>query len=319
MWMLRPSSQPREVTIGLPPLLVESLGVGAEMLANYLTVLAEVGISDPAHHPPPMPVLCRICERQITPWWFEKHSELCLQEHRAELEVQIAQENLNEHRHAIVRVLDALESRKGRPGASESPSVQAEYKGLPIGPSPSTPSSGLGSGASSSSGTPPLSRDPSTSGLGHGRARSFAVRRPLTRIVELVLDLCDTALEINTPALKDFRMETADEIRTQSPQSESRISQVLQWQSPSSNTLDQEQGLAALAMDTEHIARAKVDAISLQEISAIRLPPPAATSISILQKRRLWKNRIHHPQRTLRCPLHRLPPQHCAFAQWTPR
>ncbi|OAL74665.1 AGC protein kinase [Trichophyton violaceum] len=259
MWMLRPSTEPREVTIGLPPLLVESLGVGAEVLANYLNVLAEVGISDPAHHPPPMPVLCRICERQITPWWFEKHSELCLQEHRAEMDVQMAQENLNEHRHRIVKVLDALEARKSR---DSSPFVgpQAEYKGLQIGPSPAS-TSGLVSGSSSSSGTPPRSRDPSTSGLGHSRGRSFAVRRPLARIVELILDLCDTALEINTPALKESRTDIGDEVRTQSPQSESRISQVLQWQSPSNHTLEQEKGLAALSADTEEVARAKVDAV----------------------------------------------------------
>ena len=115
MWMLRPSAAPREVTIDLPEVLVESLGVGAEMLAHYLTSLAEVGAKDPANHPPPLPVLCRICERQITPWWFEKHSELCLQEYRAEMEVQLAQEALTEHRNAIVKVLDALEARKGRP------------------------------------------------------------------------------------------------------------------------------------------------------------------------------------------------------------
>lgn len=254
--MLRPSSPPREVTIDLPPLLVESLGVGAEVLANYLTVLAEVGVDDPAHHPPPMPVLCRICERQITPWWFEKHSELCLQEHRAEMDVQMAQENLNEHRHSIVRVLDALEARQSRSQSGENVGPQAEYKNMPIGPAQATPS-----GSSSSSGTPPRSRDPSSSGLGHARARSFAVRRPLARIVELILDLCDTASEISTPALKEARAEAGDEIRTQSPQSDSRISQVLQWQSPSSNTMDQEQGLAALSNDTEQVAKAKVDAI----------------------------------------------------------
>ncbi|PGH13059.1 AGC protein kinase [Helicocarpus griseus UAMH5409] len=263
MWMLRPSTQPREVTIDLPPLLVESLGVGAEVLANYLTALAEAGSRDNAYVPPPPPVLCRICERQITPWWFEKHSELCLQEHGAEMDVQMAQDNLNEHRHAIVKVLDALEARKSRSAFGDTsplPGPQAEYKNLPIGPSQST--SGPVSGSSSSSGTPPRSRDPSTSGLGHVRTRSsFAVRRPLARIVELILDLCDTALEINTPALKDARTESGDEIRTQSPQSESRISQVLQWQSPSSNTLDQEQGLAALSADTERFARAKVDAV----------------------------------------------------------
>ncbi|GME25346.1 PAS domain-containing protein [Neofusicoccum parvum] len=85
MWMMRPSVV-REVTIDLPEILVESLGVGAEVLARYLTELAEAGAGDPAAHPPPPPVLCRICERQITPWWFEKHTDLCLQEHKAEME-----------------------------------------------------------------------------------------------------------------------------------------------------------------------------------------------------------------------------------------
>ncbi|CRG91758.1 serine/threonine-protein kinase RIM15 [Talaromyces islandicus] len=261
MWMLRPSTSPKEITIDLPPLLVESLGVGAEVLANHLTTLAERG--DEARSTKesiPTPILCRICERQITPWWFEKHSELCLQEHTAEMEVQIAQENLDEHRHAIVKVLDALEARQGRPmSADNQSSSRPEYKGLPIGPSPG--SSGPASTPGSSPATPPLSRDPSTSGFGHGRGRSFAVRRPLARIVELVLDLCDTALEISTPALKETRGDSAEDLRTLSPQSESRISQVLQWQSPGSNTLEQEQGLAALAADTEQVAKAKVEAV----------------------------------------------------------
>ncbi|KAL4900721.1 hypothetical protein BDW74DRAFT_161430 [Aspergillus multicolor] len=269
MWMLRPFSKPREVTIDLPSSLVESLGVGAEVLANYLTVLAEAAANEPdqSKHPAPEPVLCRICERQITPWWFEKHSDLCLQEHQAEMDVQIAQENLNEHRHAIVRVLDALEARQGRPANSRdggSPTLsQPEYKGLPIGPSPiaSVPSSGSASTTSSAPATPPRSRDQSVSGAGHARARSFAVRRPLARVVELILDLCDTALEINMPVLRESRGDNGDEFRTMSPQSESRISQVLQWHSPSSNTLEQEQGLAALCMDTEQVARSKVDAV----------------------------------------------------------
>ncbi|THC94673.1 hypothetical protein EYZ11_005858 [Aspergillus tanneri] len=269
MWMLRPFTQPREVTIDLPPLLVESLGVGAEVLANYLTTLAEAAANepDPSKYPAPSPVLCRICERQITPWWFEKHSDLCLQEHRAEMDVQISQENLNEHRHAIVKVLDTLENRQGRPfvlGDSNSAAIpQAEYKGLPIGPSPtaSAPSSGSVSNSSSAPGTPPRSRDHSVSGIGHARGRSFAVRRPLSRVVELILDLCDTALEINMPMIKETRTDAGDDFRTLSPQSESRISQVLQWQSPSSNTLDQEQGLAALCMDTERVSKSKVDAV----------------------------------------------------------
>ncbi|KAI1310386.1 putative response regulator receiver RIM15p [Xylaria venustula] len=254
MWMMRPWVPPREIKIDLPPLIVESLGSGAEILASYLTQLAESGQDDPANQPPaPKPVLCRICERYIPSWWFEKHTELCLQEHRAEMDVQMAQESLTEHRHAIVKVLDALEARKSRQLSDLSSAPVAEYKGQPIGPSSSTSSPG---GASPT----PSSRDRST-GFGHSRSRSFAVRRPQARIVELLLDLCDTAIEISPPAIKESASQGSGELRTQSPQSESRISQVLQWQSPGSNTVEQEQGLALLCMDTERVAKDKVEAV----------------------------------------------------------
>lgn len=266
MWMLRPSNPPREITIDLPELLVESLGLGAEILAHYLTSLAESGANDPENHPPPLPVLCRICERQITPWWFEKHSEGCTQEYRAEEAVTLAQDALAAHRPAIVKVLDALdpETRQNRSVSGETGlhTTPPEYKGLPIGPSPS--SSGTDSGRASPA-VPPRSRDSSTSGLGHGhvRVKSFTVRRPLYRVAELIIDLCDTAMAINTPAIKEARTQ-ADvdgDIRTQSPHSESLISQILQWSSPSASTLEHEQGLAALTADTEKLARAKVEAV----------------------------------------------------------
>ena len=266
MWMVKPAVS-REITIDLPELLVESLGTGAEMLANYLTLLTDVGVNDPAGHPPPLPVLCRICERQITPWWFEKHTELCAQDHRAEMDVQMAQDSLNEQRSALVKVLDALEAqaRLAKPSLTDSgspaPAPKPEYKGLQIGPN-SNPSSGTSSGRASPAHHGPRSRDSSSSGFSHSRARSFAVRRPLARIVELVLDLCDTAMEISTPSVKDSKTGGAHgEIRTQSPQSESRIQQVMQWQSPSAGLLENELGLAMLCDDTSRLANAKLEAV----------------------------------------------------------
>lgn len=257
--MIRPWVAPREIKIDLDSELVDSLGSGAEILASYLTRLAETGTEDPnAEQEPPASVLCRICERQIPGWWFEKHTDLCLQEHQAEMEVQMAQESLSEHRHAIVKVLDALEARRSRSIAGEQTTLPlADYKGLPIGPTLSS-SSSPGTASPTTSGA--RSRDRS-SGFGHARGRSFAVRRPQARIVELLLDLCDTAMEVSTPAIKESSAQKPGEFRTQSPQSESRISQVMQWQSPSTNTLEQEHGLALLCADTERIAKAKVDAV----------------------------------------------------------
>ncbi|KAK4459896.1 Serine/threonine-protein kinase cek1 [Cladorrhinum samala] len=258
MWMIRPWVPPREIKIDLPAVIVESLGSGAEVLASYLTQLAEAGPEDPSQHPPPLPVLCRICERQISPWWFEKHTDLCLQEHRAEMDVQMAQDNLTEHRHAIVKVLDALEARHSRSLTGDQALVpMAEYKGLVIGPPTSTTSS---PGTSSPAPTAGRSRDRSSGVVGHARARSFAVRRPQARIVELLLDLCDTAIEISTPAIKETS-QTSGEFRTQSPQSDGRITQVLQWETPQTNTLEQEQGLALLCADTERVSKEKVEAV----------------------------------------------------------
>lgn len=258
MWMIRPWVAPREIKIEMDPELVDSLGSGAQVLAGFLTHLAETSIDDPAYQEPPSSVLCRICERQIPGWWFEKHTDLCLQEHQAEMEVQLAQESLAEHRHAIVKVLDALEVRKSRSLSGEQQTLPlAEYKGMPIGP-PASSSSSPGTASPTTTGARSRER---SSGFGHARARSFAVRRPQARIVELLLDLCDTSMEISTPAIKDSSAHNPGEFRTQSPQSESRISQVMQWQSPSNNTLEQEHGLALLCADTERIAKAKVDAV----------------------------------------------------------
>ncbi len=261
MWMLQPAQEPVRIEIALPRALVETLGVGAEVLAKYLTELAEAGANDPENHPPPLPILCRVCERSIVPWWFEKHSDLCVQEHKAEMDVQMVQENLVEHRNAIVKVLDGFEARQGRGSSAESPPLNPlpEYKGMPIGPSPST-STGVSSATGSHDPSPARSRSPSAAGRGHARARSFVVRRPLVRIVELILDLCDTAMEINVPSIKDSKNNAEDEFKSQSPQSESRISQITQWQPPSS--LENEPGLAALSADTEKFARTKVDVVN---------------------------------------------------------
>lgn len=265
MWMLQPAAEHIQIEVELPRVLVEMLGIGAELLANYLSELTEAGANDPANHPPPLPIICRICERSIVPWWFERHSDLCVQEHKAEMDVQMVQEGLTEQRHAIVKVLDAFDRRPSRQGSGDSTPSNAvvEYKGMPIGPSPSTSSVSSLSGSQNPS--PARSRSPSTTGLGHSRGRStFIVRRPLVRIVELILDLCDTAIEINAPVIKDSGGDGGDELRTQSPQSENRIGQVLHWQPPSS--METEPGLAALSSDTERLARAKVEAVHRHQV-----------------------------------------------------
>lgn len=244
------------VTVNLPPVLVDSLGVGATMLAQYLKTVAETGSTDPERNPLPAPVLCRICERQIQPWWFEKHSDLCYLEHQAESTVQMSQERLGLLRSSIVKILDAMERQPARSATPDSPATTTvpEYRGFPLAPAPS-PSAGVNSPH-----TPPRSRESSASGS--RLSRDFRQPRPRVRIVELLLDLCDTAMEISTPMIKEPPLGTIElGFRTQSPQSEARISQVLQWQKPTTSLTDQERGLALLCEDTEKLAKDKVDAV----------------------------------------------------------
>ena len=51
------------------------------------------------------------------------------------------------------------------------------------------------------------------------------------------------------PSIKDTKAYAPGELRTQSPQSEGRIQQVLQWQSPGAGTLENEQQLLQLSID----------------------------------------------------------------------
>jgi PAS domain-containing protein len=45
---------------------------------------------------PPPPVLCHICEQHVSPIIFEQHSSLCVEVHRAEMEVQLVNDTLYE-------------------------------------------------------------------------------------------------------------------------------------------------------------------------------------------------------------------------------
>ncbi|BFZ63627.1 rim15, signal transduction response regulator [Saitoella coloradoensis] len=279
MWVIRPLPNPRSLTLNLDPTLVSTLGVGAEVLASYLTDIA----SDPDTHPSeigdraPGSVMCRICEREIQSWYFERHSELCLVVHKAESEVQGAQDLGRDMRGVVVGVMDRLEG-----GDRE-----VEYRGLKVMPPP-PPSITWGSGTGSAPGTPPRSpRQSRPSALASSPVHSGGgPRRPVQclRTLEVMLDLLDTALDISTPTIREDSETAAQvneqgewELRVQSPASEKRISQVLGFHRPSGpwemsfqpsssdggmgSGVGGGDGLRLLCEDVEICARAKVDAV----------------------------------------------------------
>ncbi|KAK9448190.1 uncharacterized protein V1518DRAFT_452928 [Limtongia smithiae] len=240
MWVLKPYVELVRPVIDLPQTLVDSLGFGADVLATYLAKLSLQRVTDLRDCPAQDPIMCRICERQIQPWWFERHSELCLVEHKAENEVQNCQDMLTEQRSILLELLKKLDDH-------DTSDVSVDYRGSPLISPSSSPQKSVPSTKFSLSQFKHLTRP------GH--------RSPF-RTVEMLMDLCDLALEIKTPALRDsdpaLLGDGGFQIRVNSPDSESRLKKVMSFQSPSSFDSD---GMAALCHDTEKIAKNKINAI----------------------------------------------------------
>ena len=55
------------------------------------------------------PLLCRICERDVPAWFFEKHSEICNEIHRLEMEIGECNEGLSELKQTIRAIIARLE------------------------------------------------------------------------------------------------------------------------------------------------------------------------------------------------------------------
>ena len=228
--------------------LVEVLGVGAQNLDRYLQSLAESGAADPESHPPPLPVLCHICDRQINPWFFERHSELCFVTHEAESTVEQCQDNLRDHRQVLEEFRNMFEDALHR----KDWDFCCEYRGItidrPIKPPPAPTLS-----------TRTQQSFHNTFPASPFRKRLDPSKQPSLRIISLLEDLCNIALEINRPAIKDEDQNVPiEEMRLQSPTSESRMIQVLEWQAPT----PEDEGLASLCQDSFAVAQAKVDAVT---------------------------------------------------------
>ena len=65
-------------------------------------------------------ILCRICEREIVSWFFEKHNETCDAVHRLEAEVSDCNECLRDLCHVLVKLKGEMETHN----ASASPNPQ---------------------------------------------------------------------------------------------------------------------------------------------------------------------------------------------------
>ncbi|PWN18962.1 hypothetical protein BCV69DRAFT_54193 [Microstroma glucosiphilum] len=199
MWVFKPVGSPEpEADLSSSPHKAAEIDPAAAIIAANIST---------------DPLLCRICERDVPTWFFEKHSEICNEIHRLEMEVGECNEGLSELRRTIRAILARLDDTTG----TEPP---AEYRGaLLTTPAPSNePPSAIEHLKLLSPRPPPPS----------------AVRKSHLRALEAALEILQTAREISTPTIKeDDLAQTVDKQRLLSPTSENRIVQVRNWLPPS--------------------------------------------------------------------------------------
>jgi serine/threonine-protein kinase RIM15 len=251
MWVFRPYTGPHQTpAVDFDDVaLVEALGVGAQNLDRYLQTLGEGNVTDPSQYPAPQPVLCHICDREIQPWFFERHSELCFVTHEAESMVNECQDNLRDHRQVLEEFTNMFEDALHR----KDWDFCCEYRGVTIvqpikqPPAPTPPHRSLVQPHHPTFPQSPFRKRPDPS------------KQQSLRLLSLLEDLCNIALEISRPSIKDDDPNIPiEEMRLQSPTSESRMVQIIDWQSPT----PEEEGLALLCQDTLTLAQTKVDAVN---------------------------------------------------------
>ena len=101
MWTVR-EFVPLDVDLTLPPQLINLLGFGAELFEGYLHSVNEQQIVDETMVPQPKMILCRICESQVPVWFIERHSELCIVEHRVSEDLQTCHDLISEQKETLL-------------------------------------------------------------------------------------------------------------------------------------------------------------------------------------------------------------------------
>lgn len=202
----------------------------------------EMEQEEPLSVPPQVPpVLCNICERWIFPSFFEQHSVLCAEINRAEMDVQIRNDQLREMKTQIQTLYDQLMAIEGEPNTKDSDaSIMANtFVRETALDATSFPS------AFDSSPEPKSSND-----MDLQKANNIAVFKEL-------IEILDVALTISTPG-EDSASESISANPIQSPLSESKIVQVLYWRSPTLEDIS----LSTLVTDVENLVKGKVDVVN---------------------------------------------------------
>ncbi|KAL2313458.1 Serine/threonine-protein kinase ppk18 [Schizosaccharomyces pombe] len=232
LWVLQPLKPTRITRQEIGQQLTETLGFGAQLLAQHLEKLQTVPSTDSL--PPFETVLCRVCDHEIQNWYFEHHTELCLLIHHAEARAQEANDLLNEQRNALQSLLDSLDDQI-------EPDVS--YLGVPL--AAVLPSSITSSAKSNSR-----------------SSLSQKIRNYISNMLFDAISYTDSCLAIHLPFIPESTTrednQPFSEIRLLSPASEVFNAKTLSWCLPHID----DPGLQLMFENTDALVKKKLDAIN---------------------------------------------------------
>lgn len=227
MWVFKPIGQPEpEADLSSSPQHKAAIEVAPAATITAASISTE-------------PLLCRICERDVPAWFFERHSEICNEIHRLEMEIGECNEGLSELKRSIKDILERLDDE-----ASMEP--PASYRGAALTtPAPSN--------------EPPSALEHLNRSLSPRQPPPSAVRKSHFRCLESCLEILQTARDISTPGIReDDLAEPIDKQRLLSPTSESRIATIRSWKAPSVD----DPALEVLAVDVQAAIRNKLSVVN---------------------------------------------------------
>lgn len=204
------------------------------------------------------PVLCRVCERWVVAAFFEQHSELCVEIHQSEMDVNGCNDSLMELKHIINerientrRNIEELESvETNRVVGNQDDTVIPEKEQMDD------------------------EDDDNDSIFGdylplEEAIHPLEVKKGELELYNDLLEILDISLSISMPGTVEDGVGNIDgdgsgneadndDRNSQSPRSKDKMVQILYWRPPTTD----DPALSSLVKDVEELTRGKVDAVN---------------------------------------------------------
>ncbi|WWC88163.1 uncharacterized protein L201_003068 [Kwoniella dendrophila CBS 6074] len=184
-------------------------------------------------------ILCRICEREIVTWFFEKHNETCDAVHRLEAEIIECNDCLHDLQQTVVKLNVDIDTAQ--------PSKPAQYQGVTFY-------------------TLPDSIITNDEGASPQMPQGVEIRKVAHEHLQDVINILNIARHVDTPSVEEDEADLPFTVqRYLSRESEEKLQRITRWQRP--NTSDR--ALNLLFTHVEDQLRRKQKAIARMQ-STIR-------------------------------------------------